>query len=150
MGRTATSRTRLDERRPRTTVGDIAESFTTIALVGAIDLFVAPELMERVRSAIEDGATRLVFDLTDATFIDSTTLGTFVSAHKRVQPAGGWIGIACPDPTMARIFAITGLDRMFAVRARLDAFDVGSATPPSQGPRPSLSTPPAVPPARAA
>lgn len=95
------------------TTGDA--DFTMLSLAGEIDLHFAPELMEGVIAALKRDARNLVFDLTAATFIDSTTLGSLVSASKRVRHNDGWIGVVCPDPGMARIFTITGLDRMFPV-----------------------------------
>jgi anti-sigma B factor antagonist len=95
------------------------ERVTVIRLAGEIDLYLAPELMEQARMAIDRGAKRLVFDLTDASIIDSTTLGSMVSAQKQLRARGGWVGVVCPDPLMAKIFSITGLDRVLPVRETL-------------------------------
>lgn len=90
-----------------------------IALVGQVDMYLAPELMDCTRAAIEQDARHLVFDLTAASLIDSTTLGALVSADKRLRVRGGGIGVVCPHPTMAHIFSVTGLDRRFHVEANL-------------------------------
>jgi anti-sigma B factor antagonist len=86
-----------------------------IKLQGEVDLYAAPDLKEHVNSAIESGKTLLILDLSEATFIDSTTLGILVSGMKRLRPRGGRLAVLCPDPTMAKIFDITGLNRMFSV-----------------------------------
>lgn len=91
-----------------------------IKLEGEVDLYAAPELKEHVNGAIERGKTKLILDLSAATFIDSTTLGILVSGMKRLRPRGGMLAVLCPDPTMARIFDITGLNRMFSVHETLD------------------------------
>jgi anti-sigma B factor antagonist len=91
-----------------------------IKLQGEVDLYAAPELKDHVNRAIESGKTKLVLDLSEATFIDSTTLGILVSGMKRLRPRGGMLAVLCPDPTMARIFDITGLNRMFSVHDNLD------------------------------
>ena len=105
-----------------------------IKLQGEVDLYAAPELKDHVNRAIESGKTKLVLDLSEATFIDSTTLGILVSGMKRLRPRGGMLAVLCPDPTMARIFDITGLNRMFSVHdtlaGALAALD--SATPAQQ------------------
>jgi anti-sigma B factor antagonist len=92
-----------------------------IKLQGEVDLYAAPELKDHVNRAIESGKTKLILDLSEATFIDSTTLGILVSGMKRLRPRGGMLAVLCPDPTMARIFDITGLNRMFSVHDSLDA-----------------------------
>jgi anti-sigma B factor antagonist len=86
-----------------------------IKLQGEVDLYAAPDLKDHVNNAIEGGKTLLILDLSDATFIDSTTLGILVSGMKRLRPRGGRLAVLCPDPTMAKIFDITGLNRMFSV-----------------------------------
>src|SRR3954471_6774208 len=91
-----------------------------IKLQGEVDLYAAPELKDHVNRAIESGKNKLVLDLSEATFIDSTTLGILVSGMKRLRPRGGMLAVLCPDPTMARIFDITGLNRMFSVHETLD------------------------------
>jgi anti-sigma B factor antagonist len=99
-----------------TTVDVEGESYTLVKLIGEIDLEVAPELRGGITKELKHGAISMVFDLAEATFIDSTTLGNIALAHKRMREKGGWMGVVCPDPTMARLFSITGLHRMFPVR----------------------------------
>jgi len=99
----------------------LAGDLIIIKLEGEVDLYAAPELKDHVNGAIERGKTKLILDLSDATFIDSTTLGILVSGMKRLRPRGGMLAVLCPDPTMARIFDITGLNRMFSVHETLDA-----------------------------
>jgi anti-sigma B factor antagonist len=121
MGRIAEQETACLERPAVVAMAVAAggERVTVIRLAGEIDLYLAPELMEQTRMAIDRGAKRLVFDLTDASIIDSTTLGSMVSAQKRLRARGGWVGVVCPDPLMARVFSITGLDRVLPVRETL-------------------------------
>jgi anti-sigma B factor antagonist len=98
----------------------LAGGLILIKLEGEVDLYAAPELKDRVNGAIEAGHKKLVLDLSEATFIDSTTLGILVSGMKRLRPRGGMLAVLCPDPTMARIFDITGLNRMFSVHDTLE------------------------------
>ena len=56
-----------------------------IAIAGEVDLYVAPELKQQLLEVIERGATEVVVDLTDATFIDSTTLGVLIGAVRRLR-----------------------------------------------------------------
>jgi anti-sigma B factor antagonist len=102
-----------------TIVGVRGKEFTLVRLLGDIDFPLGPEMTERVTDVIERGARRLVFDLADVTFVDSTTLGTVASAHKRMSEKRGWLGVVCPDPSMRRLFSITGLDRAFPVHESL-------------------------------
>ena len=49
-----------------------------IAVHGQADLHTAPELRSAIAEAIDGGATSLVIDLSEATFIDSMTLGVLL------------------------------------------------------------------------
>ena len=91
-----------------------------IELGGEIDLYTAPEFKERMAEIIDEGKTRVVVDLSEATFIDSTTLGVLVGGVKRLRPAGGSLVLVCTDENILKIFEITGLDRVFPIHATRD------------------------------
>lgn len=86
-----------------------------LAVHGQADLHTAPELRTAITNAIDGGAKGLVVDLSEATFIDSMTLGVLLGAVKRLRPTGGKVGIVCVDPHIKRIFEITLLDRVFSL-----------------------------------
>lgn len=92
---------------------------SVIALSGEVDLYTAPELKQELLGVIEAGSTNVVVDLTETTFIDSTTLGVLVSGLKRVRPEGGQVGLVIVDRNIRKIFEITGLDRVFPIRETL-------------------------------
>ena len=86
-----------------------------ISLTGEVDLYTAPELKQELVRLIEDGKRTVVIDMTDTTFIDSTTLGVLVSGIKRLQPLNGRLALVIVDRNILKIFEITGLDRVFAI-----------------------------------
>lgn len=92
-----------------------------IELGGEIDLYTAPEFKERMVELIEAGKTHIVVDLSQATFIDSTTLGVLVGGVKRLRPSGGALALVCTDQNITKIFEITGLDRVFAIHPSREA-----------------------------
>ena len=95
-----------------------------VSLGGEVDLYTAPELKQELHRLVGEGATRIVIDMSETTFIDSTTLGVLLSVVKRVRPEGGSVVLVCPDRNVKRIFEITLLDRVFAiVDTREEAFD---------------------------
>jgi anti-sigma B factor antagonist len=91
-----------------------------IQLGGEVDLYTAPEFKERLVELIENGKTKIVVDLSEATFIDSTTLGVLVGGVKRLRPAGGSLALVCSDQNITKIFEITGLDRVFPIHGTRD------------------------------
>jgi len=112
-----------------------------IALAGECDLYSQPRLTAALRGALEAGERRLVVDLSEATFIDSSVLGALTEAWKRLHTTGGAdIAVVVADRRLRKIFEITGLDAVFrltesfeeAVRPRSDV--VSRRTPSSSLP----------------
>ena len=86
-----------------------------IAVTGEVDLFTAPEFKERVMAPIAAEVGRVVVDLTDATFIDSSSLGVLIGAHRRLRGRGGRLMVACDVSAILKTFRVTGLDGVFTV-----------------------------------
>ena len=86
-----------------------------ISLAGEVDLYTAPEFKQQLLEVIGQGAKTVLVDLTDTTFIDSTTLGVLVGGVKRLRPNGGQLALVCDDRNITKIFEITGLDRVFTI-----------------------------------
>lgn len=95
-----------------------------VAVTGEIDLFTAPEFKQRMATPIEDGVQRLVVDLTATTFIDSSSLGVLIGAHRRLKQRQGSLVVVCDNDAIVKTFKITGLDGVFALVPTLsDALD---------------------------
>ena len=93
-----------------------------ISLAGEVDLYTAPEFKQQLLEVIDQGGRDVVVDLSDTTFIDSTTLGVLVGGVKRLRPNGGQLALVCNDRNITKIFEITGLDRVFPIHSsRADA-----------------------------
>jgi anti-sigma B factor antagonist len=86
-----------------------------ISLTGEVDLYTAPEFKAELVKVIEGWAEHVVVDLSDTTFIDSTTLGVLISGVKRLRPRNGRLALVITDRNIRKIFDITGLDRVFPI-----------------------------------
>ncbi len=113
---------RIEEESPR-------PATRVLAVYGDADLHSAPELRERLRGAIDDGATTLVVDLSETTIIDSTTLGVLLGGMKQLRDRDGQIRLVVPRPEVRRVFEITMLDRIFSLHDRRDEALAESAGP---------------------
>src|SRR3954447_26283781 len=92
-----------------------------VAVTGEIDLFTAPEFKQRVSAPIDAGRTHVVVDLTGTTFIDSSSLGVLIGAHRRLRRLEGSLVIVCSNDAIIKTFRITGLDGVFTIVPTLDA-----------------------------
>lgn len=108
----------LEEAAFGAEVIDAGPGVAVVAVRGEADLHTAHELRSAIAEAIDGGATMLVVDLSETTFIDSMTLGVLLGAVKRLRPAGGRVSVVCTDANIRRIFEITLLDRVFALHER--------------------------------
>lgn len=86
-----------------------------VAVRGEIDIFTAPEFKQLIANAIEAGRDLVVVDLAAATFIDSSSLGVLISAHRRLGLRDGRLVIACDVPEVRKTFSITGLDSVLTI-----------------------------------
>ena len=68
-----------------------------ISFVGEADPNSAPALKRELVQAIDRGTRHVVVDLTETTFIDSTTLGILIGGAKRQRSRGGDLSLVCGD-----------------------------------------------------
>ena len=91
-----------------------------VAVAGEIDLFTAPEFKQRVSAPIDAGRTHVIVDLAETTFIDSSSLGVMIGAHRRLLRLDGSLVIVCENDAIVKTFRITGLDSVFTLVRTLD------------------------------
>ncbi len=90
------------------------EDAVVVHVGGDLDVYTAPRLEETLAKALGDGE-RLVLDLSEVHFIDSTALGVLVSAQEQSHAADGDLRLVMDDPYLLKIFHITGFDGMFSI-----------------------------------
>ena len=83
-----------------------------LTLWGELDAHDAPRLRATFAEALEGAPAgpRVVLDLAQVSFLDSTALGSIVGLLRRVREADGELRVVLPSAPAVRIFEITGLD----------------------------------------
>jgi anti-sigma B factor antagonist len=66
-------------------------------------------------SLVEQGRRRVILDLGELRFIDSTGLGSLVGARKRVRESGGELVLTNTAQRIVKLLEITGLDAVFMI-----------------------------------
>ncbi|HLW59644.1 MAG TPA: STAS domain-containing protein [bacterium] len=111
------------------TVGEI----TIIDVAGELDLYTVPRLDEGLRTAAGSPRPLFVVNLARVAYIDSTALKVLTDHHRRAREAGGELAIIAPQPTIAKIFRITGLDKVLSVVAsEPEALEIVRASRPAE------------------
>jgi anti-anti-sigma factor len=85
-----------------------------VRLAGELDLYNASGVREALFEACADGPGRVIVDLSDVEFIDSTALGVLIEARTKLPNRNGFL-LAAPGLEARRALQISGLDRHFAV-----------------------------------
>jgi len=63
----------------------------------------------------ESGVQHFVFDLQNVTYMDSACIGALVEMLTRIQSAGGRIAMVNAGQSVAYLFRLTKLDRLFPI-----------------------------------
>jgi anti-sigma B factor antagonist len=86
-----------------------------ITASGELDAAKSPELEKVFASVPADASNRIVLDLKDTGFIDSSGLATLVRAFKRARSSGGNLVLAGLQPPVRKVFELTRLDKAFDI-----------------------------------
>jgi anti-sigma B factor antagonist len=89
-----------------------AADVAVVRPLGRLTMVHAADLREVVSGAVQDGRTRVVVDLGDCEFMDSSGLGAVVGGLKQARQAGGDLRIAGLQPQVMTVLQLTNLDRV--------------------------------------
>lgn len=82
----------------------------TIALVGEMDLANAGEVERELIRAEATNATKIVVDLSELAFMDSTGIQLLITAHARSRHDGDRLALIRPPARVFRVLTIAGVD----------------------------------------
>ena len=98
---------------------------TVVAVKGEVDVYTAPRLREKLVELVSQGHLKIVVNLEDVDFLDSTGLGVLVGALKRLRSHDGELSLVCTQQRILKVFEITGLTKVFAIYDSVDAAVIG-------------------------
>jgi len=107
------------------------DSVTVLALEGWFDARMAPAVREWFDVATRAEPARVVVNLADVTFIDSSALAALVNGMKRCQQQGGKLRLSNLQSPVRSIFELTRLDRALEIHPD-EASAVGTPWEPAQ------------------
>lgn len=94
---------------------------TQVVTVNAerIDAAMAIQFKEDMRAQTDGGAERVILDLSNVNFIDSSGLGAIVAAMKQLG-AGRKLDLAGLTPVVDKVFRLTRMDTVFSLYETLN------------------------------
>ena len=100
----------------------------TVDVRGELDVASAPSLQDVLDQLMAEGAHRIVVDLAETPFVDSTGLGALLTAHRRMHAHHGELVLT------AGLEAQLGAISLATVQRRLSRFAVDTPRLPRKGP----------------
>ena len=92
-----------------------ADEKLVIALYGEIDSATADDFYAQVSAIYTHDKRDIEFDCSALTFIDSTTLGTFVKIFKHLKQDGHTFVLKNVHPRIKKLFQICALDTIMEI-----------------------------------
>lgn len=98
-----------------------------LRVAGELDLMTSPALRRRVHDAVADGRHRLVLDLSEVVFCDSSGVGVLIATRRLIRSCRGRLRLILPGPGapegshVNRVLAALGVRRLFDVHPDLES-----------------------------
>lgn len=105
-------------REPPVRGTETRDGATVVHLGGELDLYNADEVRSALAQAIDGGAGRVVVDMAEVEFVDSTALGVLIEARSKLGADG--LRLAAPQIETRRTLQVSGLDRHLPVHDSVD------------------------------
>lgn len=90
----------------------VDDSTAVIRCAGRLNMVEAPNVKAFIDDAVRSGHSRLVLDLSEVSFVDSSGLGSLIAGLKRTRQAGGDLRIASAQEQVKMVLGLTNLDRV--------------------------------------
>ncbi|MCZ6683868.1 MAG: STAS domain-containing protein [Planctomycetota bacterium] len=92
-----------------------SETATVVALSGDVDLHHAPTLHATLVDIANGRPKRLIVNLEEVPYMDSSGVGTLVEILRRVTAYKGTMALVGLNPRVRSVFEITKLDKFFTI-----------------------------------
>jgi len=82
---------------------------------GEIDLETSPTFYSAIMDVCQSSPARLVIDLREVQYMDSSGLGTLIEAFRSVRGYGGRLVLLAPGDRVRAVIEIAKLNRLFTI-----------------------------------
>jgi anti-sigma B factor antagonist len=85
-----------------------------IFVAGELDFHTAPDLRKEILTLLNEGVDRLVLDVSQLEFIDSSGLSVIIAGFKRFKERGGELILRSITDRTRRILEVSGLNNVLS------------------------------------
>ncbi|GAA0351818.1 STAS domain-containing protein [Bacillus horti] len=86
-----------------------------VYLIGEVDVYTAPQLKSQLFPLVEQNEHKIIVDLAQVEFMDSSGLGTIIGALKTAKNHNSEITLQHANERLQRLFSITGLSALVEI-----------------------------------
>ncbi|MEG3438972.1 STAS domain-containing protein [Pannus brasiliensis CCIBt3594] len=90
---------------------------------GILDGTRAGQFREEITDAVREGATVILIDFQEVTFMDSSGLGALVLSLKTARTAGAELFLCSINEQIQMLFELTNMDRVFEIFDNREEFE---------------------------
>ncbi|MEA5568226.1 STAS domain-containing protein [Anabaena sp. UHCC 0399] len=101
----------------------MSSKIKTIELCGMLDGIKGNELRRQITDILADGTDILLIDMKEVNFINSSGLGSLVSAMQVVRNANAKLFVCSVNDQVRMLFELTKMDRIFQTFVDQDDFN---------------------------
>ena len=91
------------------------DGFTVVAIAGEIDLNSSPQMRKAFGELIDKGTTKVIVDLKQVSYIDSSGLATLIEVMQKIKKNRGAMSLVNMSDKIRNLFEITKLDKLFSI-----------------------------------
>lgn len=97
------------------TIEDWGDGIKIVCLIERVDSTNAPETEAAVRALMDQGCTRILFDLSELVYISSAGLRVVLLTWKTLSKTGGRFALCRFNDNVRQVFEVSGFLPMFKV-----------------------------------
>jgi anti-sigma B factor antagonist len=86
-----------------------------VRIEGEVEFATAPRLRATLLDLAQEGASPVVLDLAEVTFVDSAGISLLIQAKKRLTSSGSDLVLRAPQASVRRVLEISGVTELFQI-----------------------------------
>ncbi len=97
------------------TIKELENDIVLISLDGEIDLYTASDLRDAIFEQIDSNKIKIIIDLENITYIDSSGIGTLITSLSKLKKINGNMSIIHVYDSVKKVFELTKLTTFFKI-----------------------------------
>ena len=93
----------------------VVDGVTVVEMAATFDAYVAKDIESSLIKLIEEGARKIICDMSKTEYISSAGLRVFLSVAKRLQKLYGKIVLCLLQPRVREVFEMAGFIQIFQI-----------------------------------